>query len=46
MRASRTDESFAKYLDATVHDLSDHDAYLEKLGVARLAALQTTGVGT
>ena len=33
-------------LDATVHDLPDHDAYLENLGVARLAALQTTGVGT
>ena len=46
VRAAKTDESFAKYLDATVHGLSDHDAYLENLGVARLAALQTTGVGT
>ncbi len=45
MRAAKTDEGFAKYLDATVHGLSDHDAYLENLGVARLAALQTTGVG-
>ena len=40
--AARTDEQFAAYLKSTVHDLPDHGAYLETLGVARLAALQTT----
>ena len=40
--AARTDEQFTAYLKATVHDLPDHGAYVETLGVARLAALQTT----
>ena len=40
--AAQTDEEFAAYLKATVHDLPDHKAYLDTLGVARLAALQTT----
>jgi len=43
--AARTDEQFTAYLKATVHDLPDHGAYLETLGVARLAALQTTEAG-
>ena len=40
--AARTDEQFTAYLKATVHDLPDHGAYVETLGLARLAALQTT----
>ena len=39
--AARTDEQFTAYLKATVHDLPDHGAYLETLGVARVAALHT-----
>jgi glutaconate CoA-transferase subunit A len=38
--ASRTEAGFAAWLDAHVHGVADETGYLERIGVARLAALQ------
>ncbi len=40
--AAKSDDAFRAYLDRTVHDLPDHDAYLSTVGIERLTALQTT----
>lgn len=37
--ASRTDEAFKEYLDEWVYGLEDNDAYINKLGAARLSNL-------
>ncbi|MGV9800576.1 CoA transferase subunit A [Mycobacterium sp. NPDC003449] len=38
-QAGRTEEGFRAYVDRTVRDVSDHDAYLETVGHGRLEAL-------
>lgn len=40
--AAKTDEDFRAYLDRTVHQVADHDAYVASVGVKTLTALQTT----
>jgi glutaconate CoA-transferase subunit A len=40
--AAKSDDGFRAYLERTVHDLADHDAYLRAVGIERLTALQTT----
>ena len=40
VRAGRSAETFARYLEAHVFDVPDHWAYLERIGIARLMALR------
>jgi hypothetical protein len=37
IEAARDDESFAKWLDRYVYGVSDHAAYLERVGLAGAA---------
>lgn len=39
-KASRTQEDFDRFMKAMVGDCADHDAYLDKIGAARLSKLR------
>ena len=42
-QAGRDAESFRRYLDTYVYGVASHDAYLERIGAARLARLRQVG---